>query len=319
MTSYDGKRTESMVSCGNEDLRAEYSINNPEIAENSCCNTGRRPKLHICYSLPDEIILFQILPYLEIDYYSVFSLTCAKFRALTNTENVYQVLCERSYLQQISSHRKSSTKDDNVIARCILLMNKIKIKKYNGSFHTMLLQKPRVKTGCGLYVLKKRTVKKIQRDMWTDIPKGTVLETIYYRYLLFKEDGSVMYAVTSSPPHLIAWKFVAAKSKGRLVFEKGGCGPKGDKVIWGKYLVKRGSVMLSVKQPWHEVRMSLRISEEGDEDATGKFWSMMVEKHTSSKSGNFDEVSKSEKSYKERARRSSMHFYLKLFQIKSCT
>lgn len=33
------------------------------------------------------------------------------------------------------------------------------------------------------------------------IPAGAILESIYYRYFYFQEDGRVLYALTSAPPY----------------------------------------------------------------------------------------------------------------------
>ena len=38
-------------------------------------------------------------------------------------------------------------------------------------------------------------------QLYIQIPHGAILESVYYRYLYFQEDGTVLYALTSSPPH----------------------------------------------------------------------------------------------------------------------
>ena len=49
-------------------------------------------------------------------------------------------------------------------------------------------------------MLRYQKVRKIERDMWTEIPVGAILESVYYRYLYFFEDGRVMYALTHATP-----------------------------------------------------------------------------------------------------------------------
>lgn len=68
---------------------------------------------------------------------------------------LYRVLCERVYLDQ--AHVKT-----------------LNLQRFQ-TWRNMLLLRPRVRLN-GLYVLESRYIKRIVRDMWTDIPANTILE-----------------------------------------------------------------------------------------------------------------------------------------------
>jgi F-box protein 9 len=100
--------------------------------------------------LPDELILHSVLPYLDLDHYVTLALVSPLYASFTRTEAVYKQLCQRNYLNQ--SKRKI-----------------LQVQKFGGSYRAMLERRYRVKMGCGLYVLKCSKVRKIQRDMWTEV------------------------------------------------------------------------------------------------------------------------------------------------------
>ena len=131
-------------------------------------------------SIPDEI-LHKAFAYLPIDDHANLALVSPYWSRFTRCESLYKTLCERIYLNQ--SKRKT-----------------LHVSKFGNSYRNMLEMRPRVRTGGGLYVLKYQKVRKIERDMWTEIPVGAILESVYYRYLYFFEDGRVMYALTHATP-----------------------------------------------------------------------------------------------------------------------
>lgn len=210
--------------------------------------------------LPDEMA-HRLLTFMDIDMYGVMALVSPHWKRFTRTEAVYKTLCERCYLNQ--SKRKA-----------------LHVSRFGGSYRRMLETRPRVRTG-GVYVLKYSKVKKIQRDMWTEIPVGAILESVYYRYMYFFEDGRVLYALSSAPPHEMIPRFVKMSTTGE----------RDKAAVWGRYEVQRNNVTVWASHPWHDVRFELRIipSDQKVEGARGVFTAMSFVRHLSSASGNFDE------------------------------
>ena len=99
--------------------------------------------------LPDEM-LHRIFDWLPVDTYATLALVSPHWKSFTRTEAVYKRLCERLYLNQ--SKRRA-----------------LHVSRFGNSYHTMLQQRPRVRAGGGVYVLKYSRVKHIQRDMWTEV------------------------------------------------------------------------------------------------------------------------------------------------------
>lgn len=209
--------------------------------------------------LPDELILHNIFSYISTEQFAVCALVSPHWKSFTRSELAYKELCKRCYLKQ--SKRKA-----------------LHVARF-GSYRNMLEQRFRVKTGAGLYILKTSKIKKVQRDMWTEIPLGAILETTYYRYLDFYEDGKVLYALTPRPPHEMIPAF--KKVKAGL--------PTHIQTVFGTYEIQKDIVTVKVEHPWHHVRMFLKILENGAEGAVGRFWALKFEKHQSSISNDFDE------------------------------
>lgn len=209
---------------------------------------------------PEELS-HRILTYLDIDAYGIMALVTPHWKAFTRTEAVYKKLCERCYLNQ--SRRKA-----------------LHVSRFGGSYRKMLETRPRVRTG-GVYVLKYSKVKKIQRDMWTEIPVGAILESVYYRYMYFKEDGRVLYALTSAPPHEMLPRFVKMTLTGE----------KDKNALWARYEIHKHNVTVWASHPWHDVRFEMKLlsSDEKVPGVKGMFTAMSFERHMSSASGNFDE------------------------------
>jgi|AntRauTorckE5430_2_1112549.scaffolds.fasta_scaffold02474_2 F-box protein 9 len=210
--------------------------------------------------LPDELVLYHILPFLSTEYYAVCALVSPHWRGFTRSEWAYKELCKRSYLNQ--SKRK-----------------KLHVARFGGSYRTMIEQRNRVKTGCGVYVLKCTKIKKIVRDMWTTVPFGAVLESTYYRYLNFYEDGRVLYSLTSTPPHEMIPIFVRVKAGHKTRTP----------TVFGTYQIQKDVVTVDIKHPWHHVKLVLRVLEDGAAFAKGRFWALQFEKHQSSVSNDFVE------------------------------
>ena len=211
--------------------------------------------------LPDELVLHHIFPFLSTEYYAVCALVSPHWRGFTRSEIAYKEICKRCYLNQ--SKRKA-----------------LHVARFGGSYRNMLDKRSRVKTGCGLYALKCTKIKKIVRDMWTEVPPGAILESTYYRYLNFYEDGRVLYALTSKPPYEMIPIFIRVKAG----FKVGGCS-----TVFGSYQIQKDVVTVDIQHPWHHVKLVLRVLEDGAPMAVGKFWALQFEKHQSSANNDFDE------------------------------
>lgn len=216
-------------------------------------------------SLPDEI-LHKSFSYLAIDDHAALALVSPYWSRFTRCESLYKSLCQRIYLNQ--SKRKT-----------------LHVNHFGNSYRKMLEMRPRVRTGGGLYVLKYQEVRKIQRDMWTEIPVGAILESVYFRYLYFFEDGRVMYALTHATPMEMIPRFSKMLLHGYGAKDKWG--------VWGRYQIKKDVVKVQVSHSWHDVCFQLKIIPSNsvlyyDWGDKGMYTTMVLEEHLSSASGNFE-------------------------------
>lgn len=255
--------------------------------------------------LPSEIH-HKILSYLEVDYYSLCALVHPTWAIFTRNEQTYQILCHRLYLKQ--SKQK-----------------KLRVQKFRNSYWNMLMTRPRVRTGTGFYILKYRQVKKIQRDMWTEIPVGAILETVYYRYLYFFENGRVLYALTtSSPLEMVGRIRNMIRYEGRIHnynenpknthshtshthTHHGGHNDVPDEykdkhLVWGRYEVSKYDIQVRAKHSWCNVILDLQIVHDGNHQTHsqhhkmphypppgGKFCTLAMVRHRTSTTVDFDE------------------------------
>ena len=165
---YDGKRTSSDRRQSSTNSRKEDEIPVEELM----LIAGKILILH------DEL-LHKVFSWLPVDAYATLALVSPHWKHLTRTEPVYKRLCERLYLNQ--SKRRQ-----------------LHVARFNHSYRLMLELRPRVRAAGGCYVLKYAQIKQIQRDMFTEVPFGAVLESIYYRYVILN------YALgTSRPRHVV--------------------------------------------------------------------------------------------------------------------
>jgi F-box protein 9 len=213
--------------------------------------------------LPDDM-LHRVFEWLPVDTYGTLALVSPHWKAFTRTETVYNLLCERLYLNQ--SKRRQ-----------------LHVSRFGNSYRTMLEKRPRVRAGGGVYVMKYVRVKKIQRDMWTEIPMGAVLENVYYRYLYFQEDGRVLYALTTSPPHEMFRRFL------KVCLQRGGEKVNDKDAVWGTYQVMKDSVTVSARQPWQHVQLELTIQPFTE---SGRFGYLSFDRHMTSSSNSFGDDSR---------------------------
>lgn len=203
--------------------------------------------------LPSEI-LHQIFAWLPADAYGTLALVSPHWKFLTRTEAVYKLLCERLYLNQ--SKRRQ-----------------LHVSRFGGSYRRMLEIRPRVRAAGGCYVLKYSKYKKIERDMWCEIPIGAVLETVYYRYLYFHEDGRCLYALSNSPPKVMFHRML------NMILHKEETDPS---IVSGTFQVQKYNLIVTAKQPWHTVKFHITIV---PESVHGRFAALTIDRHLTSVSG----------------------------------
>lgn len=207
--------------------------------------------------LPSEI-LHQIFAWLPVDTYGTLALVSPHWKFLTRTEAVYKRLCERLYLNQ--SKRRQ-----------------LHVSRFGGSYRKMLETRPRVRAAGGCYVLKYSKIKRVERDMWCEIPVGAILETVYYRYLYFHEDGRVLYALSNSPPKVMFRRIL------NVILNKEETDPA---IVCGNFQVQKYNCKVIAKQPWHTVKFEITIV---PESIHGRFAALSIDRHLTSVSGCFDE------------------------------
>ncbi|KAG7356975.1 F-box domain containing protein [Nitzschia inconspicua] len=211
-------------------------------------------------------LLHKVFSFLPVDTYGILALVSPHWKHLTRTEAVYRRLCERLYLNQ--SKRRQ-----------------LQVSKFGGSYRRMLEIRPRVRAAGGCYVLKYAQIKQIQRDMWTEVPVGAILESIYYRYLYFQEDGRVLYALSSAPPHEMFRRLL------KIILHK----TKDPAAVWGTFQVQKTHLSITARQEWHTVRFDLTIYPDSEH---GRFAALSIDRHLSSPSACFEEWSRDMVQYK---------------------
>lgn len=211
--------------------------------------------------LPEEM-LHRIFSWLPVDTYAVLALVSPHWKSFTRTEAVYKRLCERLYLNQ--SKRRA-----------------LHVGRFGNSYRLMLERRPRVRAGGGVYVMKYSRVKKIQRDMWTEIPVGAILESTYYRYIYFLENGRVLYALTStSPPEMFnRFKRVCLSLHSH----------NDPTIVHGTYQVQKNHVTVHAKQQWQYVRLELTIQPQYLYH--GRWGYLSFDRHMTSATDNFEDWS----------------------------
>ena len=179
--------------------------------------------------LPDEI-LYRIMTLIDMDSFGICAMVSPHWSFFSSSDGMaFKLLCERSYLKQ--SKKK--------------ILNLQRWKTYRNMF----IHRPRVRLN-GVYVLKYKHIKRIQRDMFTEIPMGAVLEQVYYRYLCFQENGDVLYALTAAPPYDMIPRFNRMKRE---------CGQYKDKqAVVGKYEVSKYSIRVWTSHKSSDLKKKFR-------------------------------------------------------------
>mmetsp|Transcript_17453 Transcript_17453/g.43525 ORF Transcript_17453/g.43525 Transcript_17453/m.43525 type:complete len:406 (-) Transcript_17453:79-1296(-) len=250
----DGNEDEEEDEEDDNDVILETSENPEQLSAEELMQVGGQILL-----LPSEI-LHQIFAWLPVDSYGTLALVSPHWKFFTRTEAVYKKLCERLYLNQ--SKRRQ-----------------LHVSRFGGSYRKMLETRPRVRAAGGCYVLKYSKFKPIQRDMWCEIPYGAVLETVYYRYLYFHEDGRCLYALSNSPP-----KAMFPRIRNVILNRE----EHDVSIVSGWFQVQKYNCTVIAKQQWQSVKFEISII---PESVHGKFSELSIDRHVTSQSGDFDEWS----------------------------
>ncbi|DAZ99392.1 TPA: hypothetical protein N0F65_005294 [Lagenidium giganteum] len=161
-----------------------------------------------------EVLLMDILKYLDEDSVGHCICTCKRLMHVARSEVVFETLCRRIFPVQNP--------------RAAAAANRFSLRKFS-TWYEMFIERPRVRYN-GFYWLKVSYYKKPELNMWTDLPPGSILQCIYYRYFSFQRDGSVLYAMLFKPPHEASAILSRAKKD----------------VYRGSYRVDRNEVFVSV-------------------------------------------------------------------------
>jgi F-box protein 9 len=141
-----------------EDVNSVHNNNEDQLLQDECAQNAAANKLPtsellrrggMILMLPEDM-LHKVFAWLPVDTYATLALVSPHWKSFTRTESVYKRLCERLYLNQ--SKRRA-----------------LHVSRFRNSYRTMLELRPRVRAMGGIYVMKCSRVRKIQRDMWTEV------------------------------------------------------------------------------------------------------------------------------------------------------
>ena len=115
--------------------------------------------------------------------------------------------------------------------------------------------------------------------MWCEIPVGAILETVYYRYLYFHEDGRVLYALSNSPPKVMFRRIR------NVILHKEEDDPS---IVSGFFQVQKYNCTVIAKQSWQTVKFEITIV---PDSSHGRFAELTIDRHLTSPSASFEEWS----------------------------
>uniref|UniRef100_M4BBF8 F-box protein Hrt3/FBXO9 C-terminal domain-containing protein n=1 Tax=Hyaloperonospora arabidopsidis (strain Emoy2) TaxID=559515 RepID=M4BBF8_HYAAE len=185
---------------------------------------------HTMLNLAD-ILLIDILKWLDEDCVGICSCTCKRLLHVARSEILFEAFCRRIYPVQ------------NPRAAVAVARNKFGLRRF-ATWFNMFHDRPRVRYN-GFYWLKVSYYKKPELSMWTDIVPGTILKCIYYRYFSFQRDGTVLYGMLFKAPH-DAEAYIRNQRKG---------------VYSGRFYVDKNELMVTVPTNCNEVNFRLTITQ----------------------------------------------------------
>jgi hypothetical protein len=93
--------------------------------------------------------------------------------------------------------------------------------------------------------------------------------------MYFQEDGRVLYALSSAPPHLMFRRLL------KVCLEK----IDDPAAVWGTFQIQKDKLTVIAKQDWHTVKFDLTIQ---PKSIYGRWGTLTLNSHFSSASANFD-------------------------------
>lgn len=109
--------------------------------------------------------------------------------------------------------------------------------------------------------------------------------SVRFRYLYFQEDGRVLYALSSAPPHEMFVRLL------KVVLHK----TNDPAAVWGTFQVQKTNCTIVARQEWHTVKFECTII---PQSIHGRFAALSIDRHLSSPSGSFEEWSADRVEYK---------------------
>lgn len=225
-----------------------------------------------------EDLLHKVFGFLPVTVYTTLALVSPYWKHMTRTESVHKKLCQRIYLNQSKKAQ-------------------LRIHRFQNSYYNMLCNRPRILAGSGVYVLKYSRVRKIQRDMWTEIPVGAILETTYYRYLYFFEDGTCLYALSTKQPQEIFHKIYKVLLKSSRKNQTN----DDPTISYGTYQIQKNNLVVIAKQSYQFVKFALEIELPPNNNSGGiyksslqpnyRFGALVMKNHYTSETGDFNDYS----------------------------
>lgn len=192
-----------------------------------------------------EHVLLDILRFLDEDSVGSVICSCKRLQHVGLSDALFESICRRIFPVQCPRVAAAVAAD------------RFSLRKFRTWFD-MFLERPRVRHN-GFYYLRISYYKKPELNMWSEIPPGTILQVIYYRYFSFQRDGSVLYGMLFKPPHQATAELLAEKKD----------------IYRGRYRVERDEVFVSVPTNHSVVEFRFRLSHRG----RGKNVKLILDEH----------------------------------------
>ncbi|KAF0701395.1 Aste57867_8097 [Aphanomyces stellatus] len=148
----------------------------------------------------------------------------SNMRRTCQVESIWAMMCDRIFSVQAGA-------------------GVVHLRRFKSWAH-MWLARPRVKYQ-GLYTMRVSYTKEAEYQ-YSDVAKGTVLQATYYRYLSFKRDGTMLYAMTLHRPHEMP-DILRQRRRHKEVFQ-------------GTYAFQKGLLVVDVSVAHTHVRFQFRMA-----------------------------------------------------------
>jgi len=201
------------------------------------------------YNLPHEIADRILILLGSVDMLGYLSIV-AKTNPFKPSEHVYRSIAEDIYPRQFGTQTK---------------MN---IKNWGGSWKTMLIHRPRIRTN-GFFTLKTLYTKPPTNDSFDEPKIVGSIETPYYRHFRFFDEGKVLY----SPSTIDPFKMGDILSRSKAIDKQ---------VFMGCYIAKGRRVQTVFRLHYCEIQFELEVLDgcESYSNYPGRHSVMRIVKHS---------------------------------------